>query len=181
MSRSRDNISVPYGYEPPVDASKGTIIYYDAFEDSTDGELDAAADLAQQMAFRKLVLYPLHEATGKRMFDEPLSPYYKRVDRLHEWRRERDDSSIIVEGLEGKRKKYTPFESAMRHIAETYPSPHFVYVTPKMANLLASYATFEEWIVKIRLVLSEEPSAATLHPRLQKYAHRWRVAENGEK
>ncbi|EFM12418.1 conserved hypothetical protein [Paenibacillus curdlanolyticus YK9] len=176
----RDNIQVPYGYEPPAEASKGTLIYYDSFEDTTEEDLEAAAALKKQMGFRKLVLYPLHEATGKRMFDQPISPYYKREDRLHEWRREQADPTIVVEGLEGKRKKYTPFESAMRHLTETYPSPYFVYVTPEMANLLASYATFEEWIVKLRLILSEEPSAAQLHPRLQKFAHRWRVAEFDE-
>ncbi|MNO01844.1 hypothetical protein D3C81_2220990 [compost metagenome] len=47
-------------------------------------------------------------------------------------------------------------------------------MTPEMAERFASYSSFEEWIVKLRLLLSEEP--VHLHPRLEKFRHRWDVA-----
>ncbi|MFX3636795.1 MAG: hypothetical protein ACE3L7_18775 [Candidatus Pristimantibacillus sp.] len=172
---SRDNIKVPYGYEPPKDARKGTLIYYDSFEHTTDRELERAAEYASSYSFAKFVLYPLHEESVRRMSKEPVSSYYKRLDRLHEWKRDQGTSDLFVEGWEGKRKKYTPIDAALRHMTEGYPSPYFLYLTADMANLFASFASFEEWIVKIRLVLSSEP--LKLHPRLEKFRHRWNVNE----
>lgn len=169
----RDIQHVPYGYEPPVEQRKGTLVFYDSFEHITDQELVIAAKTATDRRFTKLVLYPLHEETVRRMTKEPVSAYYKREDRLHEWKREQGLSFITVESLEGKRKKYTPLDSALRHLAEIYPSPIFLYLTPKVANQFASYSSFEEWIVKIRLLLPSAPSS--LHPRLLKFRHRWDV------
>jgi len=108
------------------------------------------------------------------MSKKPVSAYYKREDRLHEWKREQGGSFITVESLEGKRKKYTPLDSALRHLSEIYPSPIFLYLTPEVANQFAAYSSFEDWIVKIRLIISSEP--ASVHPRLIKYSHRWDVA-----
>lgn len=170
----RDIQHVPYGYEPPPRERKGTLIFYDSFERISDQELAAAAQTAIERKFTKLVLYPLHEETVRRMTKEPVQSYYKREDRLHEWKRDQGQPFITVESLEGKRKKYTPLDSALRHISDVYPSPYFLYVTPEMANLFASYSSFEEWIVKIRLLLSEAPAA--VHPRLEKFRHRWDVA-----
>lgn len=175
----RDIQHVPYGYEPPAKERKGTLIFYDSFERITDQELEAAARTAQERKFTKLVLYPLHEETVRRMTKEPVQSYYKREDRLHEWKRDQGQSFITVESLEGKRKKYTPLDSALRHISDVYPSPYFLYLTPEMANLFASYSSFEEWIVKLRLLLSEAPSA--VHPRLEKFRHRWDVAGEEQK
>jgi nicotinic acid mononucleotide adenylyltransferase len=167
-----DNVQkMPFGYEPPVDELKGTIIYYDTFEHTTERELDLAADWVKARSFRKLVLYPLHELSIKRMSKEDVSPFYKREDRLHEWKRDRAETNIVVERFEIKRKKYTPIDFALRHLSETYPKPLFILMTGEMANLFASFSSFEEWIVKIRLLLTEEP--AKLHPRLIQYQHRW--------
>ena len=168
---------VPYGYVPPVKQTKGTLIYYDDFESATDIELDAALEAAQGMKFARLVLYPLHEETVRRMSKKPVSAFYKREDLLHDWKRDRNLPIIAVEGWEGKRKKYTPLEAALRHLAEHYPSPYFLYVTPETANLFASYSTFEEWITKIRLLLTRQPEHP--HPRLTKFGHRWSVAGEG--
>lgn len=164
---------MPFGYEPPKDERKGTIVYYDSFEHTTDRELDLAAHLAKERSFKKLVLYPLHEQSMKRISKETVSAFYKREDRLHEWRREQDDSDITVERLEIKRKKYTPIDSALRHLAETYPSPLFLLMTGDMANRFASFSSFEEWIVKIRLLILTEPEH--IHPRLLQYSSRWEV------
>jgi len=165
---------VPYGYEPPVEKFRGTLIYYDSFQNTTDEELEQAAAIADQMHFDRLVLYPLHEQTVKRMSKAPVSPFYKREDRLHEWRQDTGRKDIMIESWEGKRKKYTPIEAALRTLTDHYASPYFLLMTPDMANQFASFSTFKEWIVKVSLVLTERPKQ--LHPRLEKYASRWRVA-----
>ncbi|WP_379127114.1 hypothetical protein [Paenibacillus sp. sgz500958] len=170
----RDIQRVAYGYEPQPEERKGTLIYYDSFQNTTEQELEKAAKTATDRKFTKLVLYPLHEETVRRMTKEPVLALYKREDRLHEWKRNKGASFITVEGLEGKRKKYTPLDSALRHITDVYPSPYFLYLTPEMANQFASFSSFEEWIVKLRLLLSSEPEV--VHPRLEKFRHRWDVA-----
>jgi DNA segregation ATPase FtsK/SpoIIIE-like protein len=161
--------SVPYGYEPPAEEERGTLIYYDTFEQTLDEELDAAVETAHDRSFAKFVLYPIHEETMRRMSKSPVSAYYKREKRLYEWKQ----GQVAIDGWEGKRKKYTPLDSALRHLTETLPAPHFLYLTPEMANLLASFSSFEEWIVKMRLVLSSEPTV--LHPRLEKFRNRWGI------
>ncbi|MBM6996053.1 hypothetical protein IM700_010390 [Paenibacillus sp. DXFW5] len=172
----RQNIQVPYGYEPPAPSRKGTLIFYDSFEHISDEGLTRAAEEAENRKFKKLVLYPLHEETVRRMAKEPVGPFYRREDRLHEWRRDQEGTRlpIAVEGWEGKRKKYTPIDAALRHLTEVYPAPHFLYLTPEMANQFASFSSFEEWIVKIRLLLAAEPGHP--HPRLAKFSHRWDLA-----
>ncbi|QYR19168.1 hypothetical protein KZ483_14480 [Paenibacillus sp. sptzw28] len=171
MIRNAD--AVPFGYEPPAEQRKGTLIYYDSFEHTTDEELDAAAWQIEILSFAKLVLYPLHEETVRRMTKEPVTANYKREDRLHKWKRERVRSDIVIEGFEGKRKRYTPIDSALRYLTEKYKSPYFLYMTPQTANMFASYSSFEEWIVKLRLLLFAEPRE--VHPRLEKYRHRWKT------
>ena len=97
--------------------------------------------------------------------------YYKREKRLYDWKQGRGQEKAVVDAWEGKRKKYTPIDSALRHLTEILPAPIFLYLTPEMANLFASFSSFEEWIVKIRLILSSE--STMLHPRLEKYHDRW--------
>ncbi|MDF2836480.1 MAG: hypothetical protein K0Q63_2120 [Paenibacillus sp.] len=177
MDRSSRKVSYGYVEEKDNRSGKGTLVYYDTFQDVTDRQLEEAALLAAERSFAKLVLYPLHEETAKRMRKSPIEPYYKRVDRLFEWREERaDGDTIIVENWEGRRKKYTPIEAALRHLADQYPQPMFLYVSPETANSFASFHSFEEWIGKIRLVLTAPPPDA--HPNLTTYRHRWEVPEN---
>ncbi|MFC4812508.1 hypothetical protein [Paenibacillus sp. GCM10023250] len=173
--------SVPFGYEPPAENRKGTLAVYDTFQQLADDALAQAAETAKKRDFAALVLYPLHEETVRRMTKEAVLPYHKRLDRLHEWKRSCEETllragvRVFIEGLEGKRKKYTPIDTALRHLADAYPSPLFLYLTPEMANRFASYASFETWIVKLRLVLASEPP--TLHPLLAEHARRWDVAD----
>lgn len=169
----RDLQHVPYGYEPPTEKVKGTLIYYDAFAGTAESELDRVLELKYELGFAKLVLYPLHEETLKRMTKESAEAYHKREKPLLQWTGELNRRDVTVESWEGKRKKYTPMEAALRHLIEKYPGPHFIYLSPETANLFASYSSFEEWIGKVRLILATEP--ATLHPRLERYAHRWHV------
>jgi hypothetical protein len=173
---ANNNIQVPYGYEPPVDSRKGILVYYDTFEHISDEELHQAVDLMHSMSFKKLVLYPLHESTAKRMSKEPVRPYYKRLDFLHDWRRSNEEPDVAIEGLEGKRKKYTPIDSALRHLTETYGKPLFLLLSPETASLFASYESFEPWITRIRLLHTSAPSPSVMHPKLVKFAHRWNVA-----
>jgi hypothetical protein len=167
---------MPFGYEAPVDQRKGTLVLYDSFEHITEQELDQAARIAKERAFAKLVFYPLHEQTVRRMSKEPVSALYKREDRIYEWKREREDAAgldIHVERLEAKRKKYTPLDSALRHLAEAYPGPLFLLVSGETANAFASYSSFEEWIVRIRLLIMDEP--VKLHSQLVAYRNRWQM------
>ncbi|MFD0670674.1 hypothetical protein [Cohnella sp. GCM10027633] len=176
---SRDTERVPYGYEPPPEREKGTLVYYDTFEDATDDGIAAAAAFARDRSFARLVLHPIHEETAKRMFKSPVSPYYRREKLLVQWVSEFGRrGNVTIDGWEGKRKKYTPMEASLRHWTETLPGPHFLFVSPEIANSFASFSSFEEWIVRIRLVLTHEPAA--LHPRLAKYAHRWETAGSKE-
>lgn len=168
------NQQVPYGYEPPQSNVRGTLIYYDDFNDSTDAALEQAAIIAEQMRFAKLVLYPLHEQTVRRISNEQVAPFYKREQRLQEWKLNSGRKSILIEGWDGKRKKYTPIEAAIRTCMDHYSSPYFLLMTPEMANRFASFATFEEWITKISLVLTHQPDH--LHPRMKTFRSRWRVA-----
>ncbi|MBD2869916.1 hypothetical protein [Paenibacillus arenilitoris] len=162
---------VPFGFEPEADIRKGTIIFYDSFEHISGRELDMAASITRERSFAKLVLYPLHEQTVKRMSKEPVSALYKREDKLFEWKKEQGGADIVIERLEAKRKKYTPIDAALRHLTESYPLPAFLLLTGETANQFASYSSFEEWIGKIRLILLEEPNP--LHPRLERNRHRW--------
>ncbi|CAM3923713.1 hypothetical protein COLU111180_14785 [Cohnella lubricantis] len=165
---------VPYGYEPPIERNRGTLIYYDSFERVSDEELDAAVETAEARSFARIVLYLIHEETVRRMSKLPAVAYHKREKRLLEWKRERGMEQAEIDGWEGKRKKYTPIDAALRHLTETLPAPHFLYLSPEMANTFASFASFEDWIVKIRLILATEPEE--VHPRLERYRDRWDVA-----
>ncbi|WP_172256776.1 hypothetical protein [Saccharibacillus deserti] len=168
----RQTYQVPFGTEPAKKTLKGTLVFYDSFERISDEELERAAQVAALRSFSQLVLYPLHEATVKRLTGETVSAFYKRDDRLHEWRRgQQIMRSVTVENWDGKRKKYTPLEAVLRFVGEKYPSPLFLYLTADTANRFASFATFEEWIVRIRLVLDESPQHP--HPRLAKFRQRW--------
>mgnify|MGYP000963449703 CR=1 FL=1 len=170
----QSNQQVPYGYEPPPAHTRGTLIYYDSFEHVSDAELEQALITMQQMNFSRLVLYPLHEQTVRRMSKESVAPFYKREQRLQDWKHDGDYRAVVIEGWDGKRKKYTPMEAALRTLMDHYTSPYFLLLTPDMANQFASFSIFEEWISKISLVLTEQPKR--LHPRLDLCRNRWRVA-----
>jgi hypothetical protein len=166
---------VPYGYEPPKDQAKGTLIFYDTFEETSDEELERALQALTNRSFARLVLYPIHEETSRRMSKNPVSAYHKREKRLVAWLREHEDGfeEVTLDGWEGKRKKYTPIDAALRHLTETLPPPHFLLLSPETANAFASFSSFEPWIGKIRLLLLAEPTR--IHPRLEQYRGRWSV------
>ncbi|WP_138493497.1 hypothetical protein [Paenibacillus pinistramenti] len=170
----RETTQVPFGYERPERTVKGVLVFYDSFEQISEPELEMALATARARLFTKLVLYPLHEETLRRMSKEPVSAYHKREKQLIAWKQESGSSLVTLESWEGRRKKYTPFEAAVRHLEEIYGHPLFLYMTPDMAVKLAGYSTFEEIITRVRLILSSRPQM--LHPVLEKFKHRWDVA-----
>ncbi|KPV58812.1 hypothetical protein QJ48_14565 [Paenibacillus sp. A3] len=173
---ARQTSQVPFGYELPNgrDTDRGSLWIYDAFEDYTEQELVRVLALASGRGIAKAVFYPLHEETVRRMEKRrSVAPYYERVEALEALLAASDtDADYAVEPFEGKRKKYTPVDTAFRFLEEKYAAPHFVWMTKTTAELLAGYESFETWIKKIRWFVSEEGGPVT-HPRLQAYAHRW--------
>lgn len=165
---------VPYGYEPPIETHKGTMVYYDTFEQITARELELFAETGAALSFTKLVLYPLHEETVRRMWKQPVRSYYKRVDELGEWQREQALSAVVIENWEGKRKSIHRLKQPSVFGGKVY-DPTFLYMSPETANLCASYASFGEWIRNVRLVLSSAPQE--LHPKLAQYRNRWNTVE----
>ncbi|WP_374706013.1 hypothetical protein [Paenibacillus antibioticophila] len=126
----RNNIQVPFGYEPPAEREKGTLVFYDSFEEITEEELDQALALLERRSFARLVLYPLHEETVRRMSRKPVAPYYKREDVLHAWRRSRGNSLVTVEGGMARGKNthrwIPPCDSWRRNIL-----PRISYISPR--------------------------------------------------
>ncbi len=118
---------VPYGYEPPIETHKGTMVYYDTFEQITARELELFAETGAALSFTKLVLYPLHEETVRRMWKQPVRSYYKRVDELGEWQREQALSAVVIESWEGKRKSIRRLKQPSVFGGKVYDPTFFVH------------------------------------------------------
>lgn len=189
----RSSTQVPYGYEPPEETSKGTLIIYDSFDIAEEEEEAAASpdgglgmdgirlmtEWAERRFISRIVLYVPHEETLKRMGVRFPIPLYKREDALRD-RVERLNGSVPlhIDVWERKRKKYTPMDTALRYMGEHYKAPYFLGLSGSYANRFASYQGFEEWIRKIRLVIAE-PAPFHPHPLLLKHENRWnRVGES---
>ncbi|WP_159881955.1 hypothetical protein [Paenibacillus puerhi] len=172
----KQNLRVPFGYEPPKerDKERGTIWVYDSFEGYSMQELLPLLKLAEERQFAKLVFYPLHEETLRRMSKQAAEPYYRRVQALEALLEEADPlTDWTIERFEGKRKKYTPADTAFRFLEEKYSSPFFVYVTDDTARKLAGYEGFESWLTKVRLLVAGGDEQAPLPALLAKHAGRW--------
>ncbi|MEK8130673.1 hypothetical protein WMW72_22455 [Paenibacillus filicis] len=171
----KQNLRVPFGYELPKekDRERGTIWVYGSFEGYTQQDLLPLLELAEERHFAKLVFYPLHEETLRRMDKRQAEPYYRRVQELEALLEEADPFiDWTIERFEGKRKKYTPADTAFRFMEEKYKSPFFVYVTDEVARKLASYDGFEDWLTKVRLLVTGgggDPVPALL----AKHMNRW--------
>ncbi|GAA4833667.1 hypothetical protein GCM10023310_08860 [Paenibacillus vulneris] len=175
---ARQASSVPFGYMPEDErkAKRGTVWVYDSFETFGEQQMAALVHMAEEKTVARLVFYPLHEETLKRMGDREAAPYFRRVEELEALlERLPSETETVIERFEGKRKKYTPADTAFRYLADKYPGPHFIWVTQDMANKLASFESFEPWIKKVRLWIDMPAGASPseLHPRLQTTDHRW--------
>jgi len=177
----KQSLRVPYGYELPKEREKerGTIWVYDSFEGYTMQELLVLLELAEERHFAKIVFYPLHEETIRRMDKRAAEPYYRRVEALEQLIEEANPlTDWTIERFEGKRKKYTPADTAFRFMEEKYRSPFFLYVTGETARKLAGYEGFDQWLTKLRLLITgaEGESMPSL---LVKHAGRWEHVRPG--
>jgi sugar phosphate isomerase/epimerase len=176
MKKQPSRIQVPFGFETDnqQQGPHGNMWAYGSFTSFSLEQLQRIVELAQRMEMKKLVLYPLHEETLRRV-GEVAEPFYRRVDRLQELLEQMEIKvDTVIERWEGRRKKYTPMDTSFRFLAEKYRGPYFVYVTLDMANKLAAFNDFEMWIKKLRLCVDMKFStSSTLHPRLQNTTHRW--------
>lgn len=168
---ARKNIQVDFGYEEKIDF-KGTVFFIDSFEDSLEDHLDRLVKLMDQRNFDKIVLYPLHENTLRRMKIDVRKKYYSRLESLEDQVNSmRTYMSISIDKLDGQRKKYTPIDFILNHLTEKHKKPHFVCMTTESANKFASYSSFDEWIRKVNLLIVNDSSE--LHEKLKKNNKRY--------
>ncbi|WP_438449269.1 hypothetical protein [Gorillibacterium sp. sgz5001074] len=173
---AKDNIQVPFGYEPPVEVKKGTLIVYDDFSEAGVPQLLEIFRFAEDRGFDHVIFYPIHEETGRRMGLE-LTPYHRRAHQLEELLEEISPQTprrirVTLDQWEGKRKKYTPVETALDFLTEKNKGPFFVWMTERLASKWGTYASFPEWIRKVRLALSP-PYGNPLPPAMKEYESRW--------
>ena len=106
--------------------------------------------------FARVVFYPLHEETLKRMGVKDAEPFHRRTGGLEELLDHIGADRIIdvtIDRWEGRRKKYTPMDMAFRFLEEKYMRPHFVCMTLPVANVAAGFDSFGFWIRRVRLLL----------------------------
>jgi hypothetical protein len=170
---AKSQIRVPFGYEPQVETVKGTVLVYETFEDWTHSEMTMLTAWAAERRFTRIVLFPQHEETLRRMGISCQIPYYQRVKELEALIQDSKVSiPISIDVWEGKRKKYTPIDTSLHFMTDKYTAPYFVLMNDRYANLFAGYATFEEWIKKLRLVIWTR-FGVPLNSKLQNFATRW--------
>jgi hypothetical protein len=174
---AKDNIQVPFGYEPPAEEKKGTLIVYDDFAEVRPGELTEIYRFAEKRGFVHVVFYPIHEETARRMGNQGLSAYHSRIRLLQKAMEyaEGDLSPSIkatMDQWEGKRKKYTPMETALDFLTEKNKGPFFVWMREETAVKWAGYASFPEWIRRLRLVVAP-PYGHKLPAKLEEFKSRW--------
>jgi hypothetical protein len=168
---------VPFGYEPDTanEGPRGTMWVYDSFQGYSSEQLLRVLAVAERKEMKKLVFYPLHEETLRRMGERAAEPFYRRAGELEELLDLVEPSvDAVIDRWEGRRKKYTPMDTAFRFLEEKDTGPFFVYVTLPMANTIAAFEAFDGWIRKLRLCIDMGGQASpVLHPKLQAAAHRW--------
>ncbi|HEU4964549.1 MAG TPA: hypothetical protein VFV52_11955 [Bacilli bacterium] len=173
----RDPQMVPFGYEPEKAEVKGTVIWMDAFAETTEEELREMLELADTRDFAQAVLFPHHEKTLRAIKVTDIPAFHKRVKNLQALLDAIDPLlPVEVDRWEEKRNKYTPMEASLRFLLDKYPAPHFLYLTDRFANAFASFASFDEWIRRVRLIIRiTGPSEP--HPKLLNYPNRWEALE----
>lgn len=169
---ARNRIMVPFGYEPIETNIKGTIFVLDSFNDINPKELERILELTDSRDFDKVIFYPQHEQTLKRMGIDTFYPYHQRVKSLE--RELKDINSNVyfeVDKWEGKRKKYTPIETSIAFLTEKHKGPYFLYLNVEMANKFIEYKSFEGLIKNVRLIIKSDSSNRVSH-KFDKYQSR---------
>lgn len=176
---AKEQIKVPYGYEPPAETQKGTLFVFETFEDWTELEMSACITWAEERKFVRVTFYPQHEETLRRMDIKTEMPYYARVKHVEALMEEVPTIlEIELDKWEGKRKKYTPLDTSLNFLTEKSPSPYFICMSDRYANLFVTYPSFKEWIKKARLVIFTQ-FRVPLHGKLNDYADRWETVDFG--
>lgn len=177
---AKENRQVPFGYEPPVEAKTGTLIVYGDFPAPEAAELAEIYRFAGQRGFDRIVLYPIHEETARRMGLITLAPYHRRLQELQEAMEEAEPflpagAKALLDQWEGKRKKYTPVDTALGFLTEKHRGPFFLWMPEALAVKWAGYDSFKQWIRQLRLVVAP-PAEGAGHPALEQYRSRWEYA-----
>jgi hypothetical protein len=95
MKMARSQIKVPFGYEPPKVSVKGSVFVFDTFEDWTSENMRMLTDWATERKFARIVLYPQHEETLRKMGITAHVPYYERVKQIEMLIQEQDLENLV--------------------------------------------------------------------------------------
>jgi nicotinic acid mononucleotide adenylyltransferase len=164
---------VEYGYNEAEVLEKGTLLVLDSFEEFVQEDLEKIVSVAEDKKFTKIVLFPHTEKTLKSMGEGSVSAYHARVKQLvHLVDESRSSLPIVIDKWEEKRKKYTPMELILRYFEESYKPPLFLYLSDRYANAFSAFASFEECIKKVRLLVEQKHQLPPTS-RLEKFQNRW--------
>lgn len=166
---------VPFGTNPEdYEFTKGVIISYDIFDDTNnDDKITRAIEIAENRDFDKIIVYPLHEKTARRMDIDIRNGYKNRVYNLEDSiTHSSTDVYIELCKLEGKRSKYTPIDFALSFITEHHKGPYFLLMPDYIANKFSTYSTFDKWIREVRLIIVKETNEPLTTKLLDKKS-RW--------
>jgi hypothetical protein len=170
---------MPYGYEPELQTTKGTVLALGVFDDPLEEHVPQLAELAVERAFARLVFVPQHDETLRRMKLPAAHPYYERVRELKAWIAGSGSAiKMSIDEWEGKRQKYTPLDALLRFVTDKYEAPHVVALSGSYANAFASYSSFDEWIRRVRLLVITDRGFAP-HPKLADRESRWDAVHFG--
>jgi hypothetical protein len=171
---AKERRMVQYGHqEQDLLKEKGTLLVLDAFDGFDEEALRLVLEVAETRRFARVVLFPHQDKTLKPMGLTAEQSFALRLRGLQELVAATiTPVHVSVDRYEEKRKKYTPLELIVRHAEDKYPSPLFLFVSETYANAIAGFASFEECIRRVRLLLHGE-SGRRVHPRLDEYEKRW--------
>ncbi|MEW9698718.1 hypothetical protein [Paenibacillus sp. SI8] len=172
---AKQQLKVPFGYEPPAQSRRGTLFIFETFEDWTEDDVNGIAAWADKRKFVRAIFYPQHEETLRRMGISCEMPYYARVKLLESFLKHSSSLvSLDIDAWEGKRKKYTPLDTSLNFLTDKNPGPYFLAMSDRYANLFVTYPSFKEWIKKVRLVILTRYEVP-LHEKFHAYADRWEM------
>ncbi|ASS75358.1 hypothetical protein CIG75_10390 [Tumebacillus algifaecis] len=164
---------VEYGHSDGDMVEKGTLFVLDSFEGFSEQELSRIIEVAETRKFTKIVLFPHNEKTLRTMGETGVSAFHTRLKNLVALANDtRSTLPLVVDRWEEKRKKYTPIELIVRYFEESYRAPYFLYLTDRYANLISTFASFEECIKKIRLIIDQKEGLLPTS-KLKQYQNRW--------
>lgn len=169
MTRKKQKMHATFGDERTMNEVKETLLFYGVFDELDEELLARIVEVAEERGSHRLVLYPFHDATLRRMGVEGVPPYHRRVKILEEWLEEDlSDVEIDIDRWDGKRKKYTPVEASVRFIMEKHGGRLTLVLTTEMANRLVGYHSFDEISEKVGIIVFDDGG---LSPRFREYEH----------